>query len=145
MRKAQALLCVAAGTFLLASPVAGQAVFDAEPTVRVSMGEESSNREELSSVDAAKNRVIIVKRGGRYLWASRGGRQLTHHADGAFHFFVDTLGAGYIKVMDSKLAERLTGLPHEGPRYLFMEHVTVLLGSITYWGSAERLVLAPGR
>jgi hypothetical protein len=113
-------------------------VLDAEPAVRIDSSEDGATRRVLPPVERAKNRVIIIKQGQKYLWASRGGRELVHNASGAFHYFVDPLGSGYVKVKDMKLM----GVSYKGSRYYFMEHVTIHLASITYWGASDRFDLS---
>jgi hypothetical protein len=46
---------------------------------------------------------------------------------------------GYVKVFDRQkwvpMSPKSTRTP--GPRYEYMEHLTLLLGSITYWGATD--------
>jgi hypothetical protein len=138
-----AILAFVAATMLLVTPAAAQNVLDAEPTVRNDSSEDAATRHVLPPVERAKNRAIIIKRDDKYFWASRGGRELVHHASGAFDYFIEPGGSGYVKVFDSHSMP--TDLRPKGPRYQYMEHVTIMLYSITYWGSTDRLDLEPGR
>ena len=117
-----------------------QVVLNAAPTVRVVSGEESTERTVLTEAEQEEFRVVITTRDGRYFWESREGAELIHFTSGAFHWFFDPGGGGYIKVLDNELI-----VPQEvrdpGPRFLYMEHLTLWLGTFTYWGSTERFDL----
>ncbi len=66
-----------------------------------------------------------MKRDGQYYWASRQDKSLLYSQSGEFHNFVEPGGNGYIRVLIA-----------EGKTY-YMEHLTLALKNITYWGSAE--------
>ena len=66
-----------------------------------------------------------------------------HQKSGAFDYFIEPGGAGYIKIFDSHYPS--ADVQAKGPRYRFMEHVSIMLGSITYWGSTDRFDLEPER
>ena len=122
---------------LLASPGLTQiVVLDAKPTVKVESSKDLTKRDLLSNTDQEKYRVRIIKNGTRYLWASRENRELVHQLSGAFHLFVDPSGGGYVKVFDN------THLPESlretGGRFHYMEHLTLWLGTITYWGTFDK-------
>jgi len=136
------LLLAIAAMLLLAAPAVARNVLDAEPAVRIDSNEDATTRRVLPAVERAKNRVVIIKRGGKYLWASREGRELIHHTSGPFHYFVDPSGAGYVKVFDSYYLP--AGNREKGPRYRLMEHVTAMMGSITYWGWTDTFDIGQG-
>jgi hypothetical protein len=141
MHRARAFFIVCAGLLCLsfAHPAAAQLVFDASPTVRVDSNEAKTVRGVLSKQDEARSRVTITYRGGRYSWTSREDKELVYSRSGAFHFFVATDGGGYVKICDQQeLPEQMRS---PGPRFCFMEHVTLHLSTITYWGSSEGLFL----
>jgi hypothetical protein len=122
---------------LFASPGLTQiVVLDAKPTVKVESSKDLTKRDLLSNTDQEKYRVRIIKNGTRYLWASRENRELLHELSGAFHLFVDPRGGGYVKVFDN------THLPESlretGERFQYMEHLTLWLGTITYWGTVDK-------
>jgi hypothetical protein len=106
-------------------------VFSGTPTVKVESASHASNRVELTPQEQAEYRVLITARNGKYYWASRENKELFHFRSGAFDWFVAP-GSGYIKVVD-----RTYMLQEAGPRYLYMEHMTLLLSTITYWGGGE--------
>jgi len=129
------MLCILLG----ASPVIAQVVLDATPTVKVESGEGATSRVLLSGPDRTKNRVTITRRGDRYFWTSREDRELVHHASGAFHHFIQPGGGGYIKVFDTHMLPESMRDP--GPRFRYMEHSTLWLGTITYWGTSKEFRL----
>lgn len=106
-------------------------VFSGTPTVKVESASHASNRLELTTQEQTEYRVLITVRDGKYYWASRENKDLIYFRSGAFDWFVAP-GSGYIKVVDRKYL-----LQEDGPRYLYMEHMTLLLSTITYWGGGE--------
>lgn len=121
---------------LLVSPALSQpVVLDAKPTTKVESDANSTTRSVLSKADQDKYRLRIVKEGSQYIWVSRENRELVHHLRGATHYFIDPRGCGYIKVFDTFNLPKSVRAP--GPRYLYMEHDCVLLGTITYWGATD--------
>src|SRR5262249_45448167 len=124
---------------LLTSPLLSQpVVMDAKPTVRIYSDASSTTRSVLSKADQDNSRIRIAKQGNRYIWVSRENTELMHQASGAFHYFIDPHGGGYVKVFDrEKVPKSSKSTPTPGPRYEYMEHVTLLLGSITYWGATD--------
>jgi hypothetical protein len=115
---------------------AEQVVFNAYPLTRVTSSADSTSRESLTESKGNEYRVIITKEGNNYLWATRENRHLLHTISGAFHLFIDSRGGGYIKIFDLDLFPKSPR--DQGPRYRYMEHMTMHLGSVTYWGAAER-------
>ena len=83
--------------FVLASPGLAQTVLSARPTVKVESNAASTQRFQLSDAEQEQFRLVITTRDGRYYWMSREGREVIHHASGAFHYFIDPTGSGYVK------------------------------------------------
>jgi len=125
------LLCLT-----LAPPVGAQLVLDASPTIKVESGEARTTRFVLSKKEQMEYRVTLVRREGRYYWASRENRELVHSAAGAFHYFIAPGGAGYVKVLDTRLLPE--SMRSSGPRFQYMEHLSIMLGTITYWGTSDK-------
>jgi hypothetical protein len=120
----------------LTSPLLSQPlVLDAKPTAKVESDANSTTRSVLSEADQDKYRVRIAKQGSQYVWASRENRELLHQSSGAVHYFIDPRGGGYVKVLDTLKLPKSISTP--GPRYEYMEHVSLLLGTITYWGATD--------
>lgn len=127
-------------TFLIAVPASAEVVLDAEPTVKVESSEGHTSRLVLPTPDRTKYRVTVTRREGRYFWTSREDRELVYHASGAFHYFVEPRGGGYIKVFDTQMLPESMRDP--GPRFRYMEHLTLWLLTITYWGATDEFHLA---
>jgi hypothetical protein len=106
-------------------------VFSGTPTVKAESAAHAANRLELTTQEQTEYRVRITARDGKYYWASRENKELFHLRSGAFDWFVAP-GSGYIKVVDRKYL-----LQEDGPRYLYMEHMTLFLNTLTYWGGGE--------
>jgi hypothetical protein len=113
----------------------GETVLDARPTVRVESSDGGTNGLLLTDAQQREWRVLITRRGDRYLWSSRENRELVHHVSGAFHHFIDPRGGGYVKVFDTSVLPE--SLRDSGPRFRYMEHLSIWLGTITYWGTSE--------
>jgi hypothetical protein len=121
---------------LLTSPLLSQpVVLDAKPTVMIASDANSTTRSVLSKPDQDKSRVRIAKKGNQYIWVSRENADLVHQSSGAVHYFIDPRGGGYVKVLDTLKLPKSTRTP--GPRYEYMEHLSLLLGTITYWGATD--------
>jgi hypothetical protein len=121
---------------LTAVPVCAQLVFDGVPTVKVESGERKTTRFVLSKKERMESRVTIVRREGRYYWASRENKELMRVVSGAFQYFISREGTGYVKVLDSHLLP--TSMRPAGPRFQYMEHLPIMLGTITYWGASDK-------
>jgi hypothetical protein len=124
-----------------APAAAAQLVFDASPTVRVQSGESETKRYVLSKKERMDFRVTIIRREGKFYWATRENLELLHSGSGAGHFFIAPKGAGYIKVFDTQYLPE--GMRQAGPRFWYMEHLTMpgTLGTITYWGASDKFDL----
>jgi hypothetical protein len=132
------MLCILLG----ASPVMAQVVLDATPTVRVISREGATSMDSVPGSEGAKFRVTIIRRGDRYFWTSREDRELLHQTSGMFHYFIDPRGGGYIKVLDTHMLP--ASLRERGPRFRYMEHLTLWLDTITFWGTSEGFRLDAG-
>jgi len=124
---------------LLTSPLLSQpVVLDAKPTVLIFSDASSTTRSVLSKAAQDNSRIRIAKQGNRYIWVSRENAELVLQLSGAVHYFIDPHGGGYVKVLDThKLLKSPKSTRTPGPRYEYMEHVSLLLGTITYWGATD--------
>lgn len=103
-------------------------VFVGSPRVRVDADAIEAKRTEMTAESGEKYQCRIVRKGRKYAWASRGGRELTRVDAGDYTYFVSPEGSGYVKVFTGAASQT-----HE-----YMEHVTAEFKTITYWG--KRLV-----
>ena len=83
----------------------------------------------LKENEKANYRLLITRKWNKYIWASRDNRELIFTQSGTFYNFVEPNGAGYIKVVKA------------GDKFLYMEHLTLGLKNITYWGVTEEFNL----
>jgi hypothetical protein len=110
-------------------------VLQGRPTTKIESAEDLTVRTELPAAERGGLAVRIVRKGGRYYWASRENQELVRRVSGAFHYYVDPAGGGYVRVFDtSTLAESLRP---DGPRFQYMEHVPLFKGTVTFFGGAD--------
>lgn len=121
---------------LVALTAEAQTVLDAGPAVKVESGEGATTRSVLRESERTKYRVIVTKRGGQYFWTSREERELVYQQSGAFYYFIDPRGGGYVKVFDADTLP--ASMRDPGPRFRYMEHLTLGLSTITYWGMVDQ-------
>ena len=76
----------------------------------------------LSKSEQWNYRIEIIKKGNKYYWASRENKELLYSKSGEFYNFVEPNAAGYIRVIRTEKG------------FLYMEHLTIALKNITYWG-----------
>lgn len=83
----------------------------------------------LSEKERLSYRLLITKKGKKYVWASRENKELIFSQNGAFYDFVEPNGRGYIRV---SIADG---------KCLYMEHLILGFKNITYWGTGEDCTL----
>ncbi len=114
---------------ILLFPISSYAEFsfilDGLPVMKVMSdigGTESAN---LTEDESYSYRLLLIKKGNKYVWKSREDKELIFSHSGVFYNFVEPNGAGYIRVTK------------EGDKFLYMEHLTLGFKNITYWGIAK--------
>ncbi|MDA1064067.1 MAG: hypothetical protein O2907_07025, partial [Proteobacteria bacterium] len=100
-------------------------VFAGLPFTKVESNAEATTQYEMSDAQSQEYRVLIVKRGGKYYWASRDNRELMHFQSGVAHWFVSE-ASGYVKIVDTSL---IPGNESSGG-FVYIEHLTLLLDTI---------------
>ena len=75
--------------------------------------------------------VAIGFDGKNYLWKTRKNKVLEYSTKGAFHFFVNEEGSGYIKIGD------LSKMGGAEKKYLYLKHIHLGFSTITYWGVVD--------
>lgn len=113
---------------LLAHDAFSDIVFTGIPSSKVIVSESSSSRIQLSEQDAFDSKVIITKAGEKYFWSSRGNTELSLVRSGAFWIFLATNGSGYVRIVDQELRDIV------GANYSYVEHLPMMLNSVTYYG-----------
>lgn len=86
-------------------------------------------------------RCEIVKRGKKYYWKSRDAHEVKRHLVGAFVEFRRLDRSDYVRIANSTIrGEPLAGLALRDESilsYHYVEHLTLGLTSINYWGSVN--------
>lgn len=96
------------------------------PDVRVDSSDTEDQRTLLTPEEAKKSMLLVSKVGDTYYWTSRENRQLEIRESGIFtYLYLPGLPGSYVKFVRA------------GDKILYMEHVTILLSTITYWGELE--------
>ena|SRR5688572_2762365 len=98
--------------------------FTGTPLVRLDADGTENKRTELSELAGEKYACRITRKGRRYVWASRGDRELTRTVSGDWTYYVSPEGSGYVKVLNGV----------EGQPFDYLEHVTGEFKTVTYWG-----------
>ena len=108
-------------------------VFSGEPISKVESRLTDTTHYPLEPAAATEYRVLITKLDGKYYWASRENKELLHFQSDAADWFISA-SSGYVKIVDRR------SLGDDGePRYIYIEHLTLLLDTITYWGVGAQL------
>jgi hypothetical protein len=113
--------------FLVELGQAETIVFEGTPLIKNSASAEGTNNEQVQGEDQTNYKLIITKEGNEFIWFSREKKKLKHVKSGAFDYFVNLDGSGYIKITKA-----------ENGKYLYLEHMSIGLQTITYWGISEK-------
>jgi len=112
-------------------------VFSGYPISKVESGSDTTAHVAMADVQSTEYRVLIVKRGDKYYWASRENKEMFYYQSGIAHWFIAPT-SGYVKIIDPSL---VPGGAENTPGYIYMEHLTLVVNTITYWGTGEQLSL----
>ena len=124
----------------LASPdsVAANVELDALPVTKILVKNGLVQTEYLSTSQADKARVTIIRDGSNYRWASRNNISLLKIEMGGYITYVSPAGSGYVRVLNPVLRRLRESIPVEKREpeleYLYVEHLVHQLGSVTYYG-----------
>lgn len=102
---------------------AGEVEFIGTPMIRVDADENEVKRTTINEAGGRKYQCRVEKKGRKYIWASRGDRELIRSDAGDWTYYISPQGSGYVKVFSG------TGLAYD-----YVEHVTGELTTVTYWG-----------
>jgi hypothetical protein len=123
--------------FLAQAPADSVVVLEGRPVARVESTEHAAQHSAVPPAEQEKLKVVIVRKGNRYFWASRDNRELERRVSGAFRYFIDRTEGGYIRVFDrSTLPESMRP---DGAQFEYTEHVPVWRSTITLWGVTDKL------
>jgi len=98
--------------------------FTGTPLLRVDADPNETKRTELSDAAGQKYECRVLRKGRKYVWASRDNRELIRANAGDWTYYISPEGTGYVKVF--------TGAGSQP--YDYMEHLTTELKTLTYWG-----------
>lgn len=98
------------------------------PQIKIETTQDGATRHELNAVEAAHSRLVIKIVDGHLYWAGREGGSLHVTRSGDFTYLSWTEPGQYV------------GFRRLGDRLIYVEHVDLPLGGVTYWGEL-RIVL----
>ncbi len=132
--------CQALGAVVLPAVLGAQdysVVFEGRPVEKVEVAFGGTLPVRLSADEGFRYAVRIVERGGRYFWASREMRELVRRETAGYVTFVAPDGSGYVRILSPMLEALRAQLPEAERRReaTYTEHLTIQLGSITYFGN----------
>ncbi|MGI0014656.1 MAG: hypothetical protein ACREBU_14635 [Nitrososphaera sp.] len=110
--------------------------FEGLPLVKIELGDAKATTTAVPPEKAGEYRVVITREGNQYFWKSRKNLPLVKTESGGYVTYTATTGAGYVRVLAPFMREMLKQLPREEREreYVYMEHLTITLGSVTYYG-----------
>ena len=130
------LWSLAAALLIAGSASADEVVLSGQASVRVFSSDAETERTVLSAAESSKAPLLIMKTSdGGYVWSSREGRRLAHVESGAYHYFIDPRGGGFVKILDQAVLPEF--LRTGEARVQWFETISTELSTITYWGSSE--------
>ncbi len=109
-----------------ASAASAETEFEGMPHTRVEITLGATTSEAVPRAEREKRRVVITRDGDKYFWASRNNTPLYKLDSGDYVTYVAATGVGYVRVLSARKAI--------GRNVTYMEHLTVQMGSITYFG-----------
>ena len=114
-------------------------IFIGFPKKKVSEGGLDRVVEDLSRKKAVNFRCVISKIEDKYYWASRENVEMVKiERAGAFITFLSVNGSGYVRVIKPELKEVASLMYKTEESFDYVEHLTIGLRSVNYWGEKER-------
>ena len=129
-------LAVPVLALLLATDLSAQAttVFRGRPMIKISEAGRTRIEDDISRTEAINLEVVISQIGDNYYWASRENTQVVPTESGAFLTYVATNGSGYVRVIIPGLKSLASPQSETEVEFDYVEHLTIGLKSVTYWG-----------
>jgi hypothetical protein len=123
------MIYIITASLVLASNVFSQeppaiVIFSGLPIKKDMSDIEGTEQVHLSKSEQWNYRLEIIKRGIKYYWASRENRELLFSKSGEFYNFVEPNAAGYVRIAKTEKG------------VIYMEHLTIGMKNISYWGIA---------
>jgi hypothetical protein len=88
-------------------------VFEGYPVKKTEVSENSTYTDLLSKAQSSEYKVVIVKEGDNYYWASRRNTQVVPVLSGYFITFLAVNGSGYIRTLVPEARKIFKQLPDE--------------------------------
>jgi hypothetical protein len=110
--------------------------FEGTPEVKVQVMDGAAQTESVPPQKTREFRVVIVRDGDQFYWASRNNVPLIKRESGAYITYVAANGAGYVRVLIPAMRKLIDSTPQSQRtgEFVYMEHMVILMGSITYYG-----------
>lgn len=109
-------------------------VFRGIPSAKITEGG-IERRPEALTTDAAGNLACVVSRiGDKYYWASRKNTELVRVQAGAFITYIAVNGSGYIRIVAPGMKDAVSLMSGTEKQFDYIEHLTIGLRTITYYG-----------
>lgn len=138
MSPATSALLIAVLLLPFSGPQQAVTVFKGRPSLKVSEGGLERSPEQLSRDRAANLECVISQIGDSFYWASRENVELVQiDSGGAFVTFVAVNGSGYVRVVKQEYKEAASLMSPTEERFDYVEHVTIGLRSISYYGNRQ--------
>jgi hypothetical protein len=115
-------------------------VFIGFPQKKISEGGLDRVVEDLPRTKAANLRCVISKIEGKYYWASRENVEMVKiERPLAYITFLAVNGSGYVTVIKPQFKEAASLVSNTEESFDYIEHLTIGLRSVNYWGEKEHL------
>ena len=123
------IICIITASLLLTSNLFSQEppailILSGLPIKKDMSDIEGTEQVEMSKAEQWNYRLEITRKGDKYFWASRENKELLFSKSGGFFNFVEPNATGYVRIVKTEQG------------VLYMEHLTIGLKNITYWGIA---------
>lgn len=107
--------------------------------MRITEGGTDRIPEALSPDKAGNLGVVISRIGDRYYWASRENKEMVRREFGAFITYIAVDGAGYVRLIAPGMKKAASLLGPSEEKFDYVEHLTMGLRSITYYGATRHI------
>ena len=110
-------------------------VFRGTPSTKISEGGTERRIEKLDAIRSKAAECVIAKQDENYVWVSRANIRLARVEAGSFVTYVALNGAGYIRTIASQSKSAASMMSQTEATYDYVEHATLGLRSVTYYGN----------
>ncbi|MBI1927251.1 hypothetical protein HYR99_23790 [Candidatus Poribacteria bacterium] len=115
-------------------------VFVGHPKVKMlADGVKDGVLEEVPQEKVVEFSCVISKIGDKYYWTSRDKWEVMKIKSGAFITFKRLDRPDYVRVIEPESKEAVALLSETVVKFDYVEHLTINLSSVTYWGKIEHI------